>query len=228
MLRRVAIFVDGDNVNAGFSRDIIHIGESYGGISLAKVFGGSASLKNWESCAQFQFIYSGSGKNAADLHLAIEATKFSLTQPVDVVLLCSSDSDFIHLARCLRERGIEVVGCGEEKASDSFRSACSDFRNLGPNTEQEITAVETFKVSDMDLRIKSVIAANSNKGMGMRIADLSPVMYSKFGTRISHLPERTWRGYLSGRKALFNIDPRGANAMVRFIPEGFQGTNNGH
>ncbi|WP_299828291.1 NYN domain-containing protein [uncultured Roseobacter sp.] len=222
MSLRVAVFVDGDNVSSGVSSNIITMAKSYGYIALAKVFGNEHALANWATNTEFQFVYSGKGKNASDLHLAIEATEFTLTQAVDVVLLCTSDSDFVHLARRLRERGKLVVGCGHAKTMKKFRNACSEFHVFEANKEKKPTASAVATVTDFDLKIKTVIANNSIKGSGMRLADLAPIMHSKHGTKISKYPERTWRGYLGKRKALFELDARGPEAMVRFVPEGFQ------
>ncbi len=221
MSSRVVIFVDGDNLNSSHSSDILDFGRSHGGVMLANVYGNEGALNNWMNCHDFQFIYSGGGKNASDLHLAIEVTEFTLTQSVDVVLLCTSDSDFVHLARRLRERGILVVGCGEAKTNEKFKSACSIFHVLGTCAKEAFEAVHNPKVSDLDLQIRAVIAENSKKGMGMRLSELAPTMHSKHGTRISQHPERTWRGYLAKRQSLFCLDPRGTEAMVRFISDGF-------
>jgi hypothetical protein len=46
-------------------------------------------------------------------------------------------------------------------------------------------------------------------------------MHVQHGIRISTFPEKTWRSYLQARPALFDLDPRGPEAMVRFRPEGF-------
>ena len=221
MSSKVAIFVDGDNLSSNHSSAIIGVGKSHGIVSLAKVYGNEGSLNHWANCHEFQFVYSGSGKNASDLHLAIEVTEFTLVQSLDVVLLCTSDSDFVHLARRLRERSIHVVGCGEAKTNEKFKSACSDFHVLDTCAEKVCEVVHNPKVSNLDLQIRAIISENSKQGMGMRLSDLAPTMHSKHGTRISHYPERTWRGYLAKRKSLFDLDPRGPNAMVRFISDGF-------
>lgn len=55
----------------------------------------------------------------------------------------------------------------------------------------------------------------------MLIGELAPKMHAKHGTQISRQPEGTWRGYLSKRPTLYDLDPKGPGAMVRFRPEGF-------
>lgn len=221
MTQKVAIFVDGDNISARFAADIISKAKSCGVISLARVYGGCGALKNWGECCEFQFMFSGAGKNAADLHLAIQATEYALTQPVDVAVICTSDSDLVHLARSLRERGVQVLGCGQQKTNQAFRTACNDFFVLDAMPEHNPCSKTGSGASDLDLKIRSEIAAHSKSGAGMRIADLAQTMHCKYGTKISRYPERTWRNYLLKRAALFDLDPRGREAMVRFIPGGF-------
>ena len=55
----------------------------------------------------------------------------------------------------------------------------------------------------------------------MRISELAPKMHSSHGVKISSLVERTWRAYLLKRPELYQLDPRGPEAKVRFVPQGF-------
>jgi hypothetical protein len=52
-------------------------------------------------------------------------------------------------------------------------------------------------------------------------------MRTQHNTVISHHPEGNWRGYLTKRKSLFELDARGPEARVRFIPNGFDAASNG-
>ena len=55
----------------------------------------------------------------------------------------------------------------------------------------------------------------------LAINGLGPKMHSQHRVCISDHPERKWRTYLAARPALFEMDPRGPEARVRFRPEGF-------
>jgi hypothetical protein len=76
-------------------------------------------------------------------------------------------------------------------------------------------------ITDLDRNIRAMIAQHSKLGAGMRIAELAPKMHLSHGIKISALPEKTWRAYLTARPKLFDVDPRGPEAMVRFRPDGF-------
>ena len=68
-----------------------------------------------------------------------------------------------------------------------------------------------------------MIADHSQRGQGIRIADLSARMRAAHRTRISTFAERTWRAYLAARPLLYELDPRGPEARVRFLRDGFSG-----
>jgi hypothetical protein len=75
--------------------------------------------------------------------------------------------------------------------------------------------------SKLDLRIRTIIAANSKNGQGMRLVELAPKVFQETGQRIRTLAENGWRGYFEARTALYEIDPSFAQAKVRFKPVGF-------
>ncbi len=147
--------------------------------------------------------------------------EFAITGGVDTFAIASSDGDFAHLAKRLREKGLHVLGMGEAKAPDGFRLACTEFRQLDSEPKRGQAAPTAHGCRDFDFRIRDMIRQHSTNGRGMRIADLAPKMHAAHSTRISTYPERNWRAYLSARPNLYQLDPRGPEAMVRFLPEGF-------
>lgn len=232
MSPKVAIFVDGDNISSENAPAILALARSYGEPDIFRVYGNQNSLINWETSTGFHFIYSGCGKNAADLHLAIDAMEFSLRQRFDLALICTSDSDFIHLARRLRESGKMVIGFGEHKTADNLRETYNKFHlaktpivnhcaSIAKPVVQKDPAIKKSSASDFDHKIREIIAANSKKGAGIRLTELNIAMRKDSNTQISQFPEKTWRGYLAKRKTLYELDPKGADAVVRYIPNGF-------
>lgn len=218
----VAIFVDGDNLHSRHAAEILTLGQSLGSLGLVRVYGGETALPHWADQPAFQFVFSGTGKNAADLHLAIDAVDFTARHTVRHVLLCSSDGDFFHLARHLREKGLEVTGFGDKtKVTDRFKAACSAFQFASPPQISPCTTENGQAANSLDQKIKDAIATNSQNGQGIALVDLAAIMYKKHSVRISHQPERTWRAYLGKRTSMYNLDPRGPKARVRFIPSGF-------
>lgn len=239
MVGRVAVLVDGDNISAQHGGAILDIGRREGQVDVARVYGDASKAVGWHAAAGFRFVHSGTGKNATDLLLAVEAMELALCGGVSSFVIASSDADFGHLAHRLRERGLTVVGAGETKTTQLYRAACSRFELLPgaggacqarmpaavPAAGPSAAKTATGGPSDLDAKIRAIIATHSAKGQGMRIADLAPQMHTEHGVKISTLPERTWRAYFTARAALYDLDPRGPEAKVRFKPQGFAGLN---
>lgn len=224
MDERVAVLVDGDNVSPVYSPDILTIARRHGATDVVRVYGNACVNSDWHSVVQYRFIHSGTGKNATDILMAIDAVELALTGNIKTFVIASSDGDFLHLVQRLREVGCRVIGAGEAKAPETFRAACSEFRQFGPERPEPrpcAVAPQDTAIDQMDLNIRKTIANNSKNGEGMKIALLSTLMKRQFDTKISAYPERTWRAYLSKRRDLYDLDPRGPEARVRFRKEGF-------
>jgi uncharacterized protein (TIGR00288 family) len=217
MTGRVALLVDGDNIGAQHARTIFGTASKLGSLDIARVFGDATHASGWLTAAGYRFVHAGCGKNATDVLLAIDAMELALCGGIGTVAIASSDGDFSHLAHRLRERGLMVLGIGEAKATPQYRAACTRFEVLPPSA----TAAQPCAAPSLDQKIRTVIATNSSNGKGMRIADLSPKMKTLHGVQISTLPEKKWRTYLSARPALYELDPRGPDAHVRFKARGF-------
>ena len=71
----VAVFVDGDNVPSAFAGRIVRVARSLGRLSVAKVYGNKQAIECWRDAFSFQLVYSGDGKNATDVLIAVEATR---------------------------------------------------------------------------------------------------------------------------------------------------------
>ncbi|MCB2134630.1 MAG: NYN domain-containing protein [Rhodobacteraceae bacterium] len=235
---RVAIFVDGDNINPDHADRIRAIGKGEGQLDFIRVYADATRNTDWQSAPGFRLIHAGTGKNAADLLLSVQAMELALTNGHGTLVIASSDGDFTHLATRLRELGRRVVGLGESKAPTRFRAACTEFTELAavakapvrivaPKPEQAATtpapatAQNGTTITELDRNIRNTIASHSHNGKGMRIADLSPKMNAQFGVRISTYPDGNWRAYFNARKDLYDLDPRGPDAHVRYKPKGF-------
>ncbi|WP_170762809.1 NYN domain-containing protein [Ruegeria lacuscaerulensis] len=221
MTRCTAILVDGDNISSTYANEIYTAAQIFGRVDIARVYMNAQQNSPWHDASSFHLIHSGTGKNATDLLLAIEATELAFRQNIETMVIASSDGDFVHLHRLLREHGVVTVGMGEAKTPGNIRSSCSQFTELGSNLDRKQTNGASKLYSELDLKIRSVIAEGSTSGKGIRIADLNPSMRRKHGVKISSYPEKSWRKYLEARKGLYELEPKGPDAHVRFKPNGF-------
>lgn len=221
----VAVLVDGDNVRASYAGEVLAQAKRLGRVDIARVYTDASHTQDWLKIPGYRLIHAGTGKNASDLLLAIDAIEINLTLTIETFVIASSDSDFTHLAARLREHGRYVLGMGETKAPQNFRKACSNFATFKEASETPAKKKLVSGSSDLDDKIIAMIAKHGNNGGGMQIALLGPKMHSVYGTRISTFEERTWRAYLAKRRELFELDPKGSDAMVRLGREGKRRAN---
>ena len=131
---RVALLVDCDNVSPEILAYALKMAAQFGRIVLRRGYGNPQTLANkWQEalvqqaftpCLQYQYA---SGKNTADIALALDALEALFDQRADTFCLVTSDSDFAYLCRKLRERDATVYIIGEAKTPDALRNASDQF-----------------------------------------------------------------------------------------------------
>lgn len=131
---RVAILVDCDNVPPDILEYALLISAQFGRATIRRGYGNQRTLADkWRDvlvssaftpCLQYQYA---SGKNTADLALALDALEALFDARADVFCLITSDSDFSYLCRKLRERGSTVYIIGEPKTPSALRNASDQF-----------------------------------------------------------------------------------------------------
>lgn len=225
-MSRVSVFVDGENIPASQAPRILGLAHELGQVELLRVYGDAGLLGAWDEVPGFRLIHSGSGKNAADLLLSVDAMERALDGACDTVVIASSDGDFRHLAGRLRERGLSVIGMGRERAGLRFKAACSRFVVLRgeadpakrPEPAPEPGVVPFIPPGTVPGLTKKIIAAIAQNGCprkGLELSALQVLMYRQHRVAIGCYPEKTWRGYLQARGQIFVLDPKGPEARVR-------------
>ena len=151
---RIAVLVDCDNVQPAILDHALRFVAQFGRVVVRRGYGNGATLGSgrWQSkltelaftpCLQYQYA---SGKNTADIALALDAMEMQFDEIVDTLSLVTSDSDFAHLCRKLRERGALVCIVGEEKTPSALRNASDHFSEWEPIIEA--APVEIAKSSE--------------------------------------------------------------------------------
>lgn len=210
MTNQVALLVDGDNIGSHHAARLLGGAKGAGRLDIARVYTDASRPTGWLTASGYKVVHAGSGKNAADVLLAIEAAELAIERGIETFVLASSDGDFSHIARWLRERGCDVIGRGEDKAPAHFRAACTSFMNL-PAPQPQARSVPVTLVD----QVKGLIKTHGQKGSAICLADLARKMHKQHGTLISQQPERTWRAFLSARPQFFDVEPRGPAARVK-------------
>jgi len=131
----LAVLIDADNAQAAVIEGILAEVARFGEASVKRIYGDftSPNSASWKKVLQKyaikpvqQFAYT-TGKNATDSTLIIDAMDLLYTRRFNGFCLVTSDSDFTGLATRIREEGVMVLGFGEKKTPDAFRSACHKF-----------------------------------------------------------------------------------------------------
>lgn len=154
--QRVAVLVDCDNTKPEILEFALRMVAQFGRVVVRRGYGNHATLANkWQEalvrlaftpCLQYQFA---SGKNTADIALALDAIEAMFDARADTFCLVTSDSDFAHLCRKLRERGASVVIVGEAKTPEALRNASDQFFEWTPaEVASEIAAEPAASAKD--------------------------------------------------------------------------------
>ena len=151
---KMVVLIDADNTPAAKVSDILREISTHGRIVVKRAYGNwkKNNLKNWEEetkrlaiKAEHQFDYVA-GKNATDIALVIQAIDLLYSDIYDAFVLVSSDSDYTPLAIKLREKGVYVMGVGEQKTPEPFRNSCDEFiflENISKNIAVEVDVDST-------------------------------------------------------------------------------------
>lgn len=145
---RVAVLVDCDNTTPEILEFALRVIAQFGRVVLRRGYGNYTTLANkWQEalvrqaftpCLQYQYA---SGKNTADIALALDAMEAMFDHRADTFCLVTSDSDFAYLCRKLRERGATVCIVGETKTPDALRNASDQFFEwVRPEAPPELVA----------------------------------------------------------------------------------------
>ena len=136
---RVAVLVDCDNTSPAILAYALRMVAQFGRVVLRRGYGNHTTLSaKWQAalveqaftpCLQFQYA---SGKNTADIALALDAMEAMFDQRADMFCVITSDSDFAYLCRKLRERGASVCIVGEAKTPSALRNAADQFFEWTP------------------------------------------------------------------------------------------------
>ena len=162
--KKIALFIDADNISARFGKQIIDTLEGRGEIFIRRIYGNweKTSLHSWNECIlnfslraiqQPDYV---AGKNATDMSLAIDAMDVLYGGKAEIFVLVSNDSDFTPLAIRLREGGMKIIGMGNAQAANAFRLACDEFIDLDSLAEVKLPSASKKKsqLSDKDSSVQ--------------------------------------------------------------------------
>lgn len=136
--KRLAVLIDSENISTKYIKVILDEISNYGIATYKRAYGDwtAPALKGWKdevlknSITPVQQYSYTQGKNSTDSAMIIDAMDILYSGRVEGFCIVSSDSDFTRLATRLREAGMLVIGMGEKKTVEAFRTSCTMFKYL--------------------------------------------------------------------------------------------------
>ena len=219
--RRMAVLIDSENVSPKYVKYIFDEISNYGIATYKRAYGDWASrtssgwkeilLKNAITPVQ-QYGYT-QGKNSTDSAMIIDAMDILYSGRVDGFCIVSSDSDFTRLAGRLREAGMLVIGMGEKKTVEAFRTSCSLLKYLEVLAEEEDHNPEISR-EEVEETIFKIIADNDANDKETTVGELG----NKLSNRHADFDVRNY-GYSKLSKFLdsmktLRLEQHGNNILV--------------
>lgn len=133
--RTIAMLIDGDNAQPSLIEEMLAEVSKYGRTTARRIYGDwtTPNMNGWKETLQehaiqpMQQFRNTVGKNATDSAMIIDAMDILHSGAVGGFCLVSSDSDYTRLATRIREKGVFVMGIGQQKTPKSFTNACDLF-----------------------------------------------------------------------------------------------------
>lgn len=176
--RLVAVLIDDENVGLGSVEWLFDQVSNLGRILVRRAYsdwskGGDQRDQLLQLGIEPVHVFrsSGSGKNASDIRLAIDAIDLMFSSPVDTFVVVSGDADFLPLVNKLRASGKMVVGAGREKSvSATLVKACDRYYYLDQH-EQRQEVAEPQPTPKDSLLVRAVHAGMDAEGkvLGSRL-----------------------------------------------------------
>lgn len=163
--KTIALLIDGDNISYKYLPTILSELNKQGRIVIKRVYGDFSSkiLVPWKNAAlkySLSAIHNYAftvNKSSTDSSLIIDCMDLLYRNNIDIYCICSSDSDFIRLIQRLKEENKQVLGMGETKTVEAFKSAVDRFYPLGVIKEFKTHTSKSTKAIDDILSHKDSI-----------------------------------------------------------------------
>ena len=160
--------------------------------------------------ARHYFRMSGSGKNASDICLAIDAIDLLHRTPIDTFVIVSSDTDFVPLVSTLRGSGKTVIGAGHRGVvSSALVHSCDRYIYLDDGKSEARDTSALSQQADQLLR-RAMDTSVDEQGLvvAAKLHNTMKRMDPSFDYRT--LGHKTFSQYLSSSK-LIDIQRRGGD-----------------
>ena len=229
---QIGVLIDYENVGLMSIRPLFDQLSDMGRIIIKRAYAdwSKATPKNEQMLelgieAKHYFHPPGSGKNASDICLAIDATELLYRSPVDTFVIVSSDTDFIPLVSTLRSAGKVVIGAGRRGAvSPGLVRSCDRYIFLDEGEQPTAQAHSDLQQQAQDLLRRSVEASVDDQGQVVAAKLHSTLLRMDPSFDFRTLGYRTFTQFLT-RSPLVNLHrPRGRGDILVELAQGHNQT----
>ena len=169
--RQVAVLIDFENVGLSSVQWLFDQVSDVGRIIVKRAYADwSVSKSKRDQLLELgiepiHLFHSGSGKNASDIRLAIDAVDLMYQSPVDTFVIVSSDTDFVPLVSKLRAAGKTVIGAGRQpKDSGTLVKSCDRYFYLDSGGQPAAAKRSSKKPPVESLLVRAVKTAMDEQG----------------------------------------------------------------
>lgn len=218
--KRVALFIDSENISHRLISEVIERLEGFGEICIKKAYGDwrKENLRAWDEWLSKYSIepvhlITGNVKksNSSDIKIAIDVMNTLFSDRMDYIALVTSDSDFAPLAQEIRTRGIVAIGFGEAKSRDSLKNAFTSFEEVGEEKDEDLSS-NRYLINLLKHTIESTMG-DDGKSMVSRVGIWIKDRYFKTA---SSYGKETW-GEVFRALDDFEISYGGRDNKVMFV-----------
>ena len=144
---QIGVLIDFENVGLGSIQHLFDQLSDVGRIIVRRAYGDWSKAPNVSDQllslgieARHVFRNTNSGKNAADIQLAIDAIDMMHRNPaMDTYVIVSSDTDFVPLVSTLRGSGKTVIGAGHiGVVSRALVNSCDRYMSLSDGKKPSV------------------------------------------------------------------------------------------
>ncbi len=198
----VALLVDGDNFIPDLAPELYEKASDFGPLKYCRVYCNVRSQPNWEKNSDFKAIHAGSGKNAADILLVVEALELAYNDAAETFVLASSDGDLKHLICKLTELAKQVKWYGEIAKASSLTKQHRLFEGIGKDQANSDAS------EDWHRSVKEIIENHGSKNVGLDLSQLGKRMGDRYKVTKDMLPQKSWKKWLKEFTERYEVEER--------------------
>ncbi len=206
---RVALLIDGDNISPAHAETLISVAKLQGDLVFARAYvNGHAKRDGWVNSDSVDSLITGAGGNVSDFRLSFEAVEMEVRGGHEVFIIASNDTDLVHVARWLREKGRTVIVAGTDTMGKALRTCGASVFILPKIDGATVEAkplppvVRTADPEQAKVFIRELILEN---GGTMPMTAFGVLMNKFYGITAKTLGCKTWTRFFKKVESEFSV-----------------------